>query len=171
MQFCVFLPTQHLSATTMVMAKMTGLLGFLVALVMVVSSGAQAARCSPQFPLSCASYVLDGRAVPLKTCCIELQDNFKILDPKASLKPYCDAIVGVKLFNGPLAGNELNLALNLPNKCVLSGQYKKGQTCAGKWPTLHFLCPLHPLLQSPQCRCCLQLFATTEPHLMVTTET
>ncbi|XP_024379934.1 uncharacterized protein [Physcomitrium patens] len=116
----------------MVMAKMTGLLGFLVALVMVVSSGAQAARCSPQFPLSCASYVLDGRAVPLKTCCIELQDNFKILDPKASLKPYCDAIVGVKLFNGPLAGNELNLALNLPNKCVLSGQYKKGQTCAGK---------------------------------------
>nr|PNR26903.1 hypothetical protein PHYPA_030384 [Physcomitrium patens] len=59
-------------------------------------------------------------------------DNFKLLNPKASLKQYCEAIRGVKLFNGPLAGNELNLAIDTPNKCGLSGQYKKGQTCAGK---------------------------------------
>ncbi|XP_024374403.1 uncharacterized protein [Physcomitrium patens] len=113
------------------MATMTGVLGFLVVLVMGVSSGAQAAPCSPQFPLSCAPHVLEPRNVrPLKICCIEVQNNFKLVNSNASLKEYCAAIQGVKLCNGPLAGNELNKALDIPNKCGVG--YKKGQTCAGK---------------------------------------
>ncbi|KAG0605808.1 hypothetical protein M758_9G089100 [Ceratodon purpureus] len=105
-------------------------LALLVVMAMIVGS-AQAAACPPQFPLSCASYVLDSRSVPLKTCCIEVQDNFQLLTPTSSLTSYCEAIKGVKLYNGPLTGTQLSLALGLPQKCALSGQYKKGQSCNG----------------------------------------
>ncbi|KAG0562724.1 hypothetical protein KC19_9G167700 [Ceratodon purpureus] len=104
-------------------------LALLVVMAMMEGS-AQAAACPSQFPLTCASYVLDSRSVPLKTCSIELvQDNFQLLKPTSSLKSFCEAIKGVKLYNGPLTGTQLNLALGLPEKCALSGQYKKGQSC------------------------------------------
>ncbi|KAG0562723.1 hypothetical protein KC19_9G167700 [Ceratodon purpureus] len=106
-------------------------LALLVVMAMMEGS-AQAAACPSQFPLTCASYVLDSRSVPLKTCSIELvQDNFQLLKPTSSLKSFCEAIKGVKLYNGPLTGTQLNLALGLPEKCALSGQYKKGQSCNG----------------------------------------
>ena len=118
-------------------------------LTMVVGSAQAAARgCSPQFPLSCASYILDGRAVPLKTCCIEVQDNFQLVDPTASAQSYCDAINGVKLYNGPLGGTELTLALGLPQKCALSGQYKKGQKCNGAYSSTNSLDLIRNLDQS-----------------------
>ncbi|KAG0622860.1 hypothetical protein M758_3G129600 [Ceratodon purpureus] len=99
--------------------------------VMAMMVGSAQAACPPQFPPDCASYVLDSSSVPGKICCIEVQNNFQLVKPTASLKSYCEAIKGVKLYNGPLTGTELSLALGLPQKCQLSDQYKKGQKCNG----------------------------------------
>ncbi|KAG0563257.1 hypothetical protein KC19_8G016400 [Ceratodon purpureus] len=116
------------------MVKMASSGALLVAMAMVfLLAGSVHAACPAQVPLNCAAYVLDGGSVPSKLCCIEVQNNFNLKTPTSSLQPWCEAVKGVKLYTGQgLTGTELQLALNLPAKCQLSGQYQKGQTCAGK---------------------------------------
>jgi hypothetical protein len=100
--------------------------------VALSSVGAATAASSPTyFPLDCASYVLDGRAVPYKVCCIEVQDQF-LLKKGVGIEGYCKAVKAVNRFNGNLVGTELDLALSVPNKCGLSSYFKKGSLCAGK---------------------------------------
>jgi hypothetical protein len=105
----------------------------LVAMAVLVLAGSAQAACPPQLPLNCASYLLDNRPVASKFCCIEVQDNFNLKTPTSSLEPWCNAVHAVRLYTGQgFTGTELQLALNLPAKCGLSGQFKKGQTCAGE---------------------------------------
>jgi len=68
--------------------------------------------------------------VPLKFCCIEVQDQF-LLKKGVGIEGYCKAVKAVKRFDGTLAGPELDLALSVPDKCGLGSYYKKGSLCAG----------------------------------------
>lgn len=108
-----------------------------VAMVVGMSSVGAAAQC---FPLDCVSYALEGRAVPLKLCCIEVQDQF-LLKAGVGIAGYCNAVTAVQRYNGPLVGTELDLALAIPGKCNLNSYYQKGSTCAGGCHSIPFAIP------------------------------
>lgn len=111
----------------------------LLALVLVMTSAmVDGAKVTP-FPTDCSSYVSEGRAVPLKFCCIAVQDEFLL--KSGGIKSYCKA---VKHFEG----NQLVLALSVPAKCNLNGYYKKGSTCAGT-----FACLLLTMFQVRHSQC------------------
>lgn len=104
----------------------------MVAMAMVVmSSMGKGVAAAPSFPLYCSSFVLEGRPVPLKFCCMEVQDQF-LLKKGVGIGGYCKAVKAVELYNGPLTGTELDLALSIPEKCGLSNYHAKGVQCAGK---------------------------------------
>lgn len=116
------------------MVKMAALRAVLVAMAIVMLAGSTLAACPAQVPLNCAAYLVGGQPVASKLCCIEVQENFNLKTTTSNLEPWCQAVQGVKLYTGQgLTGSELQLALNLPQKCGLSGQFRKGQTCAGEW--------------------------------------
>jgi len=99
--------------------------------VVVMTSMGGGVAAAPSFPLNCSSFVLDGRPVPLKFCCMEVQDQF-LLKKSVGIGGYCKAVKAVELYNGPLEGKELELALSIPSKCGLSSYHAKGFQCAGQ---------------------------------------